>query len=128
MVVGKMTEGRISGIRHWWQQRLSALLLALLIGWLLFALSSVGEVTAVGSPLSDMARDWLLRPLNGLCVAFMLTVAFWHGYLGLGIIIDDYVHEPSWNKASHRLAWLWCFGFAVLSVGSIVFLYGNYGS
>ena len=127
MVVGRMTERRISGIRHWWQQRLSALLLAFLIGWLLFALSSVADV-ATGTPLPELARDWLLLPLNGLCVAFMLTVAFWHGYLGLGIIIDDYVHEPSWNKASHRLAWLWCVGFAVLSVGSIVFLYGNYGS
>ncbi|MBC6444263.1 MAG: succinate dehydrogenase, hydrophobic membrane anchor protein [Alphaproteobacteria bacterium GM202ARS2] len=118
-----MVQQRISGIGHWWQQRLTAVALVVLIGWLFIALSTVAG--GVSSPLHEVAKNWVMRPFNGLCLALMLVMAFWHGYLGLGTIIDDYVHGDALNRVCHRLAWLWCVTFAGLSVVSIGFLYGG---
>ncbi|MFU8896387.1 MAG: succinate dehydrogenase, hydrophobic membrane anchor protein [Gammaproteobacteria bacterium] len=74
------------GVGHWWQQRTTAVALALLGSWFAVCLLSLelGDRAAVAA--------WLARPLNaGLLVLLVLTAA-WHSQLGMRVIVEDYVH------------------------------------
>jgi succinate dehydrogenase / fumarate reductase membrane anchor subunit len=42
----------------------------------------------------DSARLWLAHPLRGLVLLSYLLVSLWHSYLGLRVVIEDYVHGP----------------------------------
>lgn len=75
-----------NGTQHWWQQRVTAVALALLGAWFAFCI--------LGADLGDRAAltDWVARPLNaGLLVLLVLTAA-WHSQLGTRVVAEDYVH------------------------------------
>jgi succinate dehydrogenase / fumarate reductase membrane anchor subunit len=40
------------------------------------------------------ARVWLAHPVRGLVLLAYLLVSLWHSYLGLRVVIEDYVHCP----------------------------------
>lgn len=74
-----------NGTQHWWQQRVTAVALALLGAW--FA------ICIVGADLADRAAliGWIARPLNaGLLLLLVLTAA-WHSLLGTRVVVEDYV-------------------------------------
>lgn len=78
------------GVHHWWMQRLTALFLLPLMCWFIYSivfyvLQDGGVVTMLASPLHASA----------LIVFFV--VAFYHGSLGMGVVIEDYVHGL-WKK------------------------------
>lgn len=74
------------GTGHWWGQRVTAIALAPLSIWFLWfvgTLPSADHATvsaALGQPLSAV-----------LMLAFVFTL-FYHAYLGLQVVIEDYVH------------------------------------
>lgn len=75
------------GVAHWWAQRLSAILLLLLMGWVVYAL------TVLAGADYQSAREWLGQPVHaGLAALFVLT-ALYHSVLGLQVVIEDYVHH-----------------------------------
>ena len=74
-----------AGTHHWLMQRITALAmipLGLAAAVLFFWASRAGyfEVFA-----------WLHRPWVLLFVVLLVAVAFWHGFLGLQVVIEDYV-------------------------------------
>ena len=74
-----------SASRHWWFQRVSAVLLIPLIGWIaIFVLSRMSADYAG-------ARVWLGQPLNGGLMIVSLFVLYWHARLGLQVVAEDYV-------------------------------------
>ena len=80
-----------SGTHHWWLQRLTAVALVPLSLW--FVASLIAAATA------DYATviAWLHSPLvAGLCCALIVAV-FYHGQLGLQVVLEDYVHTE-WLK------------------------------
>mgnify|MGYP004705167963 FL=1 len=74
------------GVGHWWQQRVTAIALVVLVLWLVYTL--LGLVHADYAT----ARAVMSRPFNAvLLIAFSIAV-FWHAALGLQVVIEDYVH------------------------------------
>ena len=74
------------GTAHWWQQRVTAVALALLGLW--FA------VSLVGAEFGDRAAllAWIARPLNAALLVLLVLTAAWHSQLGTRVIAEDYVH------------------------------------
>lgn len=75
-----------SGTGHFWNQRASAAALAPLSLWFLYVvlgLAGTSEVTAL---------QFLAHPWNALLMAIYITLALYHAYLGLQVVVDDYVH------------------------------------
>ncbi len=94
------------GTGHWWAQRVTAVALVPLSLWFVAAMVSLtgadhGTVTA-----------WLARPSTTILMVLTLAVTFYHGLLGLEVVIDDYVHAPG-----ARLAALLLVRFACVVVG-----------
>ncbi len=79
------------GVDHWWKQRLTAIALVPLFLWLGFAIALIGTAdyyTVVA---------WLGYPVNAVLMTLVLAVGFWHGALGLQVVIEDYV-ATAWKK------------------------------
>lgn len=77
-----------SGFGHWWAQRLSAVVLALLTPLVVYGLAKYGH--------SDYAvlRAQFANPFcSGASVLYVLAL-FWHARLGLQVVIEDYIHDP----------------------------------
>lgn len=75
------------GVGHWWAQRLSAILLLVLIGWVVYAFTVLAGADYQG------ARAWLGQPIQAALAALFLLTALYHGTLGLQVVIEDYIHH-----------------------------------
>jgi succinate dehydrogenase / fumarate reductase membrane anchor subunit len=75
------------GTHHWWMQRVTAIALVPLTVWF-----AIGVIAHVGGELSAM-QAWLANPLNAALMILFAVTAFYHGYLGMQVVIEDYVHE-----------------------------------
>jgi len=76
------------GATHWWNQRLTAIALIPLLLWFSFSVA----LLAVADYQTVIA--WIASPLSTVLMILALSVGFYHGYLGLQVIIEDYVaHE-----------------------------------
>ena len=74
-------------VRHWRFQRLTAVALAPLSGWLLVLLDK-----ALHAPYADTVA-WLTAPLNGLAIMAWTTAVIYHSALGVQVVIEDYVSD-----------------------------------
>jgi len=79
------------GLRHWWAQRVSALLLLPLVVWFV-----IGLVIHTGADHAAVTY-WLSDPVTYGLMLVMLGAAFWHGALGLQVVIEDYV-AAEWSR------------------------------
>ena len=82
-----------SGTHHWWLQRLTAVALVPLTLWFVVSLISVAT--------ADYATviAWLDSPLAAVLICALIVAIFYHGQLGLQVVIEDYVHTE-WLKLS----------------------------
>jgi len=102
------------GTGHWWWQRVTAVVLVVLVAWLVGLL-----VSLVGADLMQ-ARATIARPWNAIMLALLVVAMFWHAKLGLQVIIEDYVHTP-WSATVLHLANIFvCVLAAVASVLAVV--------
>lgn len=85
------------GVRTWYAQRLSALALIPLSFCVLGSF-----LCLVGHGRDSVERAFKSPVLGGLLVVF-LGCGFYHGALGLGEIIEDYVHQSCMKKALKAL-------------------------
>ena len=77
-----------SGTGHWWAMKVSSIVLLLLAPFFM-----AGLVHLATMPF-DAARVWLAHPVRGLVLLAYLLASLWHSYLGLRVVIEDYVHCP----------------------------------
>ena len=95
------------GSQHWWMQRVSALARALLGVWLLASLVLLPD-HGYGT-----VRAWLGAPLHGLLMALAVLTAAYHSWLGVCVVIEDYVAGEA-----RRVAALLAAQFLHLAVGA----------
>jgi succinate dehydrogenase / fumarate reductase membrane anchor subunit len=81
------------GVGHWWAQRFSAILLVILTAWLLWALTAL-----VGADHAA-ASAFLAHPFHAAMGILFVVTAFYHGQLGLQVVIEDYIHHHGWELA-----------------------------
>ena len=105
------------GVNHWWQQRLTAIALALLTPWFV-----VFAVSLLGASQGDV-RSAIAEPVTAmLLLAFVLSL-FWHARLGLQVVVEDYVHGALELALQVTIKFVYALAAiaAVLAIGRIVF-------
>ncbi|MBS0440001.1 MAG: succinate dehydrogenase, hydrophobic membrane anchor protein [Proteobacteria bacterium] len=85
-----------SGVRHWWLQRITAVALVPLSLWLLWL--------CAGLVHADYAtvRAAIAEPVHAVLLVALVVSLFWHGALGLQVIIEDYVHSR-WQEITLQI-------------------------
>lgn len=102
-----------SGTSHFWWQRVTAVVLALLVPWLVGLL-----VSLVGAdPLS--VQYALGRPWNAVLLSVFAIALFWHAQMGMQVVIEDYVHTRATELALQFLVILACLAGALASLYAI---------
>jgi succinate dehydrogenase / fumarate reductase membrane anchor subunit len=104
------------GVSHWWVQRVTAVALAPLCVWLSLSLLDLPtrEYAAVTA--------WIAAGMHPVLLALTVLLAAWHGWLGLSIVIEDYVPRSGQRLvllllSSFVNAWLAASGvYAVLRI------------
>jgi succinate dehydrogenase / fumarate reductase membrane anchor subunit len=86
------------GTSHWWGQRVSAIALLVLGLWFAFALATMS-----GFSYAD-AISFIGRPVNSILLILLTLTLAYHSYLGLQVVIEDYVHAPGLKLASLLLS------------------------
>jgi succinate dehydrogenase / fumarate reductase, membrane anchor subunit len=74
------------GVHHWWVQRLTAIALVPLSVWFVVSLLAL--------PAFDHATvsAWMAQSWTALLLVLFVLVAAWHSRLGIGVVVEDYVH------------------------------------
>ena len=95
------------GAGEWLSERLSSVALVGLGAW---ALYSVSQIASGGY---QAARHFLSDQTNAGLMALLLLIAAWHLFMGLKVIIDDYLRGPMRGL----LVFVSFFGCAVMALG-----------
>jgi succinate dehydrogenase / fumarate reductase membrane anchor subunit len=82
------------GVGHWWAQRMTSLALVPLALWFVAAL-----VTLTGADHAT-AREWIGAPVPAALLVLLIVATFYHGALGVQVIIEDYVHHEGAKVAA----------------------------
>ncbi len=108
----------MNGTGHFVAQRVTAIALILLGPWFAVSISGLDSLEHV------IVMAFLAKPLNGILMALLCATLAYHSYLGVQVVIDDYVHAAGLNKASllfSRIAHLvvtLVAVYAILGIGS----------
>ena len=86
------------GTEHWWGQRISAAALVLLGLW--FAVSMAHLHVA---HYEDVIA-FIAMPLHTVLLILLSATLAYHSYLGVQVVIEDYVHAPGLKIASLTLS------------------------
>jgi len=82
-----------SGLSDWYWQRLSAVVLALLLPLPFFLLVAVYTGSVDQQGLLDILDHVVSRLLHTILIMALIV----HAYAGLKVIIEDYVHIVAWR-------------------------------
>ena len=82
------------GVGHWWAQRLTALALIPLTMWF------VASVAMMAGADYATVRDWIGSPVVAGLFVLLIVATFYHAFLGLQVVIEDYVHNEGVKVAS----------------------------
>ena len=86
------------GTDHWWAQRVSAVALILLGSWFVISLLRLDSLTYL-----DVIR-FVGVPLNAVLLSLLSLTLAYHSYLGVQVVIEDYVHAPGAKVVSLLLS------------------------
>lgn len=86
-----------SGVHHWVVQRLTAIALIPLTLWFLFLVGGLVHADY------ETVRATMGSPVNAFLLIVLAICTYWHGMLGLDVIIGDYVHTR-WLEAALQIA------------------------
>jgi len=81
------------GLSDWYWQRLSAVVLAVLLPLPFFLLVSVYSGGVDQQGLLDLLDHVLSRVLHSVLILALII----HAYIGLKVILEDYVHVLGWR-------------------------------
>jgi succinate dehydrogenase / fumarate reductase membrane anchor subunit len=82
------------GTDHWWGQRVTAAMLAVLGIWFVASLATLSSFAHAD------AAAFVTAPLNSVLLSLLCVTLAYHSYLGVQVVIDDYVHAPKLGNAS----------------------------
>jgi len=76
------------GTSHWWGQRVSAIALLFLGIWFAWYLAITPDFSH-----AEVVAD-IGRPVNSILLLLLSITLGYHSYLGIQVVIEDYVHSP----------------------------------
>ena len=98
------------GTDHWWAQRVSAVALVLLGVWFVISLLRLESLTYL-----DVIR-FVGVPLNAVLLSLLSLTLAYHSYLGVQVVIEDYVHAPGAKVVSLLLS---RFAHALVAIAAV---------
>ena len=102
------------GVHHFVMQRITA---TALVGLGLYFLWLV--VSLVGADYAS-ARSMVANTWNAVLISAFLIAMFWHGQLGIQVVIEDYVHTAWLAVTSQLLVRFICALAALASVFAVI--------
>ncbi|HLF12235.1 MAG TPA: succinate dehydrogenase, hydrophobic membrane anchor protein [Gammaproteobacteria bacterium] len=102
------------GAEHWWMQRLTAVALLPLGLWFAISLLLLDDF-AYGAVV-----DWVQRPLTSVMLVLTVLAVSYHSYLGVQVVIEDYVHTATLKVAALIGSAFAHFGLAVATLFAIL--------
>jgi len=102
------------GVEHWWWQRVSSIALVPLSLW--FVISVIG---LAGADL-DTVVTWLDNPVAAVLFVLLIAATFYHGALGLQVVIEDYVENEGTKLAALIVMKLAAFLLAALGIFAVL--------
>jgi len=127
MSIGKSATplGKVRGLgsareggEHWLSERVSSVALLLLGAWL------VASLLLLPSLDQRNFAEWLRSPSGAVPMALFVVTAFWHGFDGMKVIVDDYVEGEGGRWALNTLFLFLAVGgasLALFALGRIAF-------
>ena len=86
------------GTDHWWAQRVSAVALILLGSWFVISMLRLESMTYL-----DVIR-FSGTPMNAVLLSLLSLTLAYHSYLGVQVVIEDYVHASATKVVSLLLS------------------------
>lgn len=79
-----------SGLGHWWYQRLTAIAMLPLVGWMVYLVVSLSGADY------PTAMALISHPVNAPVLMLFIGVGMWHASLGIQVVAEDYIsHEAT---------------------------------
>lgn len=104
------------GTHHWWAQRMTALALIPLSIWFIASVLSM-----IGENHQNFAL-WAGGPFTASLLILLILATFYHAWLGLQVVVEDYVHATGPKFALLLLIKAACILLATIGVISILVL------
>ena len=82
------------GVNHFWHQRLTAVALVPLSIWFV-----VSVVSLAGADFATY-HAWIALPGNTTLMILLIAMVFYHGALGVQVVLEDYVHNEATKLVS----------------------------
>jgi len=102
------------GTSHWWGQRVSGVALAILGLWFAWSLA-----TMPGFTYADTVA-FVSQPFHPVLLLLLCVTMAYHSYLGVQVVVEDYVHSHGLKLAALVLSRFAHIFFAVVGVFSIL--------
>jgi len=102
------------GTEHWLAQRVSAVALLLLGAWFVIAIVMLDGLDHAA------AVAFVAAPWNGVLLMLLSVTLAYHSYLGVQVVVEDYVHAPGIKVVSLMLSRFTHLFVAVAAVYAIV--------
>jgi succinate dehydrogenase / fumarate reductase membrane anchor subunit len=99
---------------HWWWQRLTAVALVPLGLWLALSLTALDDFSYA------TVAAWVQQPLTSILLILVVLVTSYHSYLGVQVVVEDYVHAPVLKVAALVGSAFAHFGLAVAALFAIL--------
>src|SRR5688500_3695666 len=103
---------------HWIEERITSIALLVLGVWLVASLLLLPDLTL------RTVREWLHATSGAIPMALLVITGFVHGYEGMKVVIDDYVHDEG-NRFASRLVMLFAAvggaAIALFALGRLAF-------
>lgn len=80
-----------SGTHHWWHQRLTSVIMIVLLPWVICIISHLSRLE-----LSEMIEA-MSSPSRIVPIMLFIMVSFYHAALGMRVVIEDYVPILLWR-------------------------------
>jgi succinate dehydrogenase / fumarate reductase membrane anchor subunit len=103
-----------TGIQHWWAQRISAIALVPLALWFVAAI-----VEQAGASRAEFIA-WVRHPLPAVFMLLVVVTTFYHGALGLQVVLEDYVEQEGQRLALVIVVRLAAILLAVLGIFAVL--------
>lgn len=75
------------GLHHWMAERITAALLIPIVIWLVYSIIKLHGATYMEF------TGWLQHPVNAILMIVFILTSFYHGAMGLQVVIEDYIHN-----------------------------------
>lgn len=99
-----------SGTRHFWQQRVTSVAsIPLTIAFLVLFLAVAGRNHAAVVQI-------LASPIAVIVMLLFIITNVYHMWLGMQVVIEDYVHDEVWKFASLMANSFFCFTVALACI------------